>query len=91
MEFEYGNHSSADTFGEAVWEKAVEDVARSTAISSPKEMADPSSGVARVTSRGRGIIDDMTFEHKDGCGGGAGNATTDWDEIPTWALSGVMR
>ena len=35
----------------------------------------------------------MTFEHRDGSGGGGGsvNSTTDWDEIPTCALAGVMH
>ena len=37
------------------------------------------------------IIHYMTFEDRDGSGGGSVNSTTDWDEIPTCALAGVMH
>ena len=38
-ELEYGNHSTANNFGEAVWEKAVAGVACGRAIVFPKERA----------------------------------------------------
>ena len=96
-ELEYGNHSSANNFGEAVWKKAVADVACGRAIVFPKEQADQVPGlrvspVGVVEEREKiRIIHDMTFEHRDGHGGGSVNATTDWDEIPACALAGVMR
>ena len=37
------------------------------------------------------IIHQMTFEHRDGHGGRAVNATTGWDEVPACALAGVMH
>ena len=96
-ELEYGNHSSASTFDEAVWEKAVADVAWGRAIVFPKEQAGQVPGlrvspIGVVEEREKiRIIHDMTFEHRDGEEGGSVNATTDWDEIPACALAGVMH
>ena len=96
-EFTYGNHFSAQNFHVAVWDKAVADVASDCAIVLPKEQVGQVKGM-RVSPVGVveereniRIIHDMTFEHRDGRGGGSVNSTTDWDEIPTCALAGVMH
>ena len=96
-ELTYGNQSSAQRFHVAVWEMAVADVASGRAIVFPKEKAGQVEGL-RVSPVGAVeewekiiIIHDMTFEHRDGSGGGSMNSTTDWDEIPTCALAGVMH
>ena len=54
--------------------------------------------IAVVTARGVvekrvkiRIIHDMTLEHRDWSGEGSVNSTTDWDEIPSCALAGVMH
>ena len=78
-------------------EKAVADVACGKAIVVPKEQVGQVPGL-RVSPVGvvekrenTRIIHDMTFEHRDGQGGGSVNATTDWEEISKCALACVMR
>ena len=77
-ELEYGNHWSANKFGEAVWEMAVADVARGRTTVFPNEQAEQipwlrASPVGVVEERDKiRIIHDMIFEHRDGHGGGVG-------------------
>ena len=78
-ELTYGNHSSAQNFNVAVWEKAVEDVASGRAKFFPKEQAGQVEGllvspvgVVEEQEKIR-VIHDITCEHRDGtgvCGGG---------------------
>ena len=71
-ELAYENHSSAGKIVEAVWDKAVADVAGSRAIGFPKEQAGQVPGL-RVSPVGVieereniQIIHDMTVEHRSG-------------------------
>ena len=77
-ELAYENHSSAENIVEAVWDKAVVDVAGGRAIGFPEEQAGQVPGL-RVSPVGVveelekiRIIHDMTFEHRSGQGGGVG-------------------
>ena len=96
-ELTYGNRSSAQKFHVAAWEKEVAGVASGRAIVFPKEQAGKVEGwrvspVRVVEEREKlRIIYDMTFEHRDGSGGGSVNSTTDWDVISKCALAGEMH
>ena len=93
----YENHPSAQTFHAAMWEKAVAGVASGRAIVFPKGQA---GQVPRLRVSAAGVVEerknikivqDMTFEHRDRTGGRSVNSTTDWNEIPTCVLAGVMH
>lgn len=75
-ELEYGNSPSAGTIDEAVWENTVADVAGGRAIVFPNGKAEQVPGL-RVSPlviveerENRTLFHDMTFEHRDGHGGG---------------------